>query len=668
MSRWGRTGSWERRGAAPQIGTGAGLADWHWEISDDAALFPPTVTSFVDGWRPWFGVLEDGPPVVAEVFAREFIQNFADAADELIAERQLKATAGLEFRFSTFSGSRASELRQMLGLDDHAARYHGFTEAERNDHRLAESELLEGSGDDLTLLVAQERYATGMYGPWKADGVAELADGTVIRRKLRDALVKPSGSKSTSTALGSYGEGKRGVILSSRLRTLLAYSCFLPREGEPEGHVTRRMLGVTYWRRHVVDRIEHTGLSLLGHTSDDSRPRPWEDDAADELVESLAIDGLVVRDPSVERDLGTTWLFVDPAFGPEDLARAIERNWWPRLELGTLEIKILDAEATSVEVDPRSQSGLRPFMEAHDLIIGKREADDQRDEIRGAQVSGVGSGTVGRIALTADTAADGWSWDDNDRNAQMAAIVRGGMVIQYVTSPPRRPDRLPPYVRGVFVAEGKEAESLLRLAEPPLHNYWVVSTDTGYPRDAVGLAKAVYGQINDAVRTFARRFKEEKKQQDFQFDTFANFFRVSDKPIVDRPDDDDRDTTTDPWEITRPAPETLEADPVDGSRIRVQATRALQLKDDWPDEALPVKVRLGWRVLEDGDTGIPAPELTSSSEDEVASTFTASGDAYVGTLTKQPAQFSWTSAHYEGDWLTKAWFEVESIQEADSDA
>lgn len=641
------------------------MSKWYWEVSDERALFPPTVTSFVDGWRPWYGPLEDGPPVTAEVFAREFIQNFADAADELEREVAHGNVPGIEFRFIRLTGDEASRVTAALGLTDHVERYQAMSATEKNDHRLDQSDLLAGSGSDLRLLVARERYATGMYGPWVADGYARTEDDKPIRRKMRDALIKPSGDKGSAVALGSYGEGKKGVILSSRMRTLLAYSCSAPRPDEPEGEVTRRLLGVTYWRRRIEGRRDLTGLGLLADDSGSGRPVPLVDSDADSVVNDLDLESVAVRDPASVYDLGTTWLFVEPSFGAADLAWAVSRNWWPRLQQGSIAIDVFDEEHQQHSVDPADAKSLAPFLDAADLLHGKRQAKAPKDLLEDVRV---GSDDVGRLAVTTEPEDQStWAWEDADENAHIVALIRAGMVIQYMTVPRKRPRSIPPFVRGVFEVGGGRAPAVLRLAEPPLHNYWETNPSTGYPRDSVRLADQTYSRILKMTGEFAKRFRDEPPPQKYRFDVFAQFFQSGDSPIVPPPPPPPPPPLSDPWEIRRPGEEQLVSDPDDPARIGVVAEREVALKDSWRDDELEVLVRLRWRVLEDGDSGVEEPGLIDLSSDVVPKGFVETDHGYRGVLTKDAVTFSWSSAYFEGDWLTKASFEIESVSEEAAD-
>lgn len=636
------------------------MSEWHWETATEAALFPPTIATFVDGWRPWFGPLDDGTPEVAEIFAREFIQNFVDAADELREGEGIDSTPDLTFRFVRLTGSAASDLRHKLGLQGHVDRYQGMTAAERNSQRLDGSMLLSEPDGDLDLLIAQERFATGMYGPWRADGRAEDTDGRPIRRKMRDALVKPSGEKSSDTSRGSYGEGKRGVALASSVRTLLAYTCF--REQPYDPRVTRRMLGISYWRKHIREGWEHTGLALFGkrgHDGETERATPFENDEADAFISDLAIEGLSVRDPDNLGDLGTSWVIVEPAFTAGELRDAVARNWWPLIESSDLHVSVVDNDHSEFRVSGGELEPLQPFINAFRIAAGLSPPRDRLDRLCSLSVRGAGIESLGTLGLTVDLEENGWSWDHTGSNAHMVAMIRGGMVIGYETIPRKRPTSIPPFVRGAFIVGDLEAQRRLRNAEPPLHNYWEESDRHQYPTESVELARQTYKKISKETAEFAKLFREDSPPQEFTFDVFARFFRTSEDAHVMPPPSSPPVSTVDPWSIVVPKPEWLEPLMGDPSQIRVTAERTLALKQDWVDDELPVQVRIGWGVLGDGAGRGLESELSDVDEDHVPEGFVRDGEFYRGVLTKSPVQFSWKSRFYTRDWVTRAMLSVQ---------
>ena len=76
---------------------------WFWELRSDGEFLPPEIANFGEGWHDWKGPLQSSPPVGAEIFARELVQNFVDAArDHKRQNPNLQAKPRLVFEFHEF--------------------------------------------------------------------------------------------------------------------------------------------------------------------------------------------------------------------------------------------------------------------------------------------------------------------------------------------------------------------------------------------------------------------------------------------------------------------------------------------------------------------------------------------------------------------------------------
>jgi hypothetical protein len=56
--------------------------NWFWELRNNGEFLPPNITNVDNGWNAWKGPLANGPSFTAEIFVRELVQNFVDAARE----------------------------------------------------------------------------------------------------------------------------------------------------------------------------------------------------------------------------------------------------------------------------------------------------------------------------------------------------------------------------------------------------------------------------------------------------------------------------------------------------------------------------------------------------------------------------------------------------------
>ena len=78
--------------------------EWFWPNADQLNDYPDPV-GFDAEWTDWVADLAEAPPVVAEIFAREYIQNSVDAIrtqKELIAKLGIAPGSkkfGINFKF-----------------------------------------------------------------------------------------------------------------------------------------------------------------------------------------------------------------------------------------------------------------------------------------------------------------------------------------------------------------------------------------------------------------------------------------------------------------------------------------------------------------------------------------------------------------------------------------
>ena len=176
------------------------------------------------------------------------------------------------------------------------------------------------------------------------------------------ALVSLGFTQKDLGAGGAYGYGKAGLIRGSAIRTLLAYTCFEERHDDPG--VTRRLLAMTYWGPHQIDDAR-----LLGSHAAGRAPRLKVRPTKTERQTNRNRLGLDVRDPADPEQLGTTFLLIEPTVGPDDLARAIECNWWPALMDPTFGASVTDYDGRPIHPRPKNDPVLRSFMRAHEVAV-----------------------------------------------------------------------------------------------------------------------------------------------------------------------------------------------------------------------------------------------------------------------------------------------------------
>ena len=622
--------------------------NWVWEGRGEAEFQTPEVSSIYEGWKPWQGDMASSISVHAEIFAREITQNFVDASREQIqAAGAIKPK--LSFEFLEFTGEEAAALRTRLGLNAIVAQYKEFSDTDLRSLKLPETDFYDNSSK-LRLLIARESGTTGMYGPWVRDDRVFDEQGKRIWRKMRDALLSTVGSKG-DVGLGSYGEGKRAIIGASKVRTLFTYTAFAP-ETNPEG-VSRRFLGSTYWRAHEVGAKAYSGLALLGERSTaTSRPEPLTDSTADEFVSFLDVPGFFVRDASSPLNFGTTQIFVDPDLNAGDLASALERNWWPLLVDGKIELSVRDGQK-EYDVDPSSRPELAKFIEGY-LDLKSMTASHEQTEFKTIKVKNE-STLAGKLALLADTSDGGWSYANLETNRSLVALIREGMIISYQMLPKEK--ALPaPFVRGVFVVNKEEVgdvEAKLRAVEPPLHNYWNTG-NSAMERDAVAIAKEVYKILRQELLDYREKFIQEQVRKETGLELFDELLSSAGGKRVYGKKEPIGPNQRDEWSILSVDAGIRATD--DGSSRIATAARKVSLRKNAETQA--VAIELGWEVLGDDGAWESDPHLRSVPI-SAASGFELNVNRYHGILEpNQTYEFKWDSTPYADLWTVRPFLKV----------
>jgi hypothetical protein len=455
----------------------------------------------------------------AAMFAREAIANSWDAYWSSGPDGQHDFE--IHFRFRTLDPVQTRQVVRTLGIDElseRLAELGGSKAKARKSLGLGSTDFLDDISRPLRVLEVEERWGGGMGGSWDANDSA-----------MDRALVKVGWAQAKEGAGGSFGYGKAAVAQGSRFNSVLAYSCF---EKSPGDSVTRRLLGVTYWKPHSVAtslRVDYNGFVVFGDHRD-GKTRAFEDKAADDLAAAL---GLTVRAPGKAGDQGTTLLIVDPAFDREELIAAVLSNWWPALQ-HTMNYRLHvftssdDDEPEEIKVD-ESHELLGPFVRSYleaekllpDFLDTNSKSTVADETVNSAEVISSevrrGEEIVGGLGLTEIPS------DQAVGVKSLVATMRlHRMVITYLDVGSGSP-----FVRGAFIADGNVNNSL-RLTEPAEHDKWLrtASTDHRGSRDDIALAKLVKSEIDKAAVEFRRNRTVDKPSERNWTPGFSSFLGV----------------------------------------------------------------------------------------------------------------------------------------------
>jgi hypothetical protein len=395
------------------------------------------------------------PPRFRELLGRGNEQNSAALYSREGFANCIDAAPGKDFhlkvKFDRLAGKDAEALWGLLDLATLAERATSDSVSREELGLQPEDILSAGPGTPIRTMTSVEVGGGGMPG-------AISEHGSV----MANALFKVGFTNNEAGALGSYGYGKAAVAQASSIRVLVAYSCFEARGGDP---ITRRLMGVTYWGQHSYEGRSYLGFAGFGDIRSDQPasefPLPLEDEAADQFAESL---GLTRRNADVPEERGTTFLLLEPSFEADDLRRATELFWWPRLQNdreGTFGVEITDEGGAvhfpSVDSD---HPQLGPFVKAYRASgrAGLNSDSDSREMV--TEDAAVRFGEAGITSLRVCSTPE---------HISLLAVMREPrMVVSYENV---RLESHNPALAGVFVAHDHNNEHLRRV-EPHEHDKW----------------------------------------------------------------------------------------------------------------------------------------------------------------------------------------------------
>ena len=432
----------------------------------------------------------DMPGHNAVLLAREGLQNSWDSADDRRRDDPTAPSFKATFRFLSLTGKEKKafvEATKLKILADRAEKLDPSKTVIQDPEVFA---TLDDPNQPLKIMQLIETGTTGMSGPW---------EGSKSRMFL--AMKSVSFTAKRSGLGGSYGLGKAGLIRASGIRAVFGYTAFQPDKQSSED-VTRRFLGMTYWSQHELEGTDYTGW--VSFADPDNEGRPLNDESADRMAEKLNIE---VRDPQRADEIGSTFLVVDPTVKPIELARAIERNWWPALvdQNTQFDVTVCDYDGNEIAIRPKNNTHLAPFISAYEHLTAGNKTDQEFrvSHLQGKSVDttnlGPGEGQInepGGICITWDMEPGSWTFptpnDPTREHRSLVALIRKPrMVVEYL----EHGSRDQPYVRGVFLAH--DANDLLAATEPPLHDDW---EDRGDEPDVPPGARELARYVKERIR------------------------------------------------------------------------------------------------------------------------------------------------------------------------
>jgi len=646
--------------------------EWVWPNKDQLNDYPDPV-GFENEWEKWAADLASSPSIFAEIFAREYIQNSVDSIrrqNDLLTELKQPTTKnpGINFRFIKLKGDALKKFVAASGVDDLRSRYQSMSDEEHALSRLSNSEWLtqDAQPKSLTLLVCSEVGGIGMFGYWWTQGNKNKSDSL-----LKLALIQTQSQKGSAVSGGCWGHGKKAIANASKCRSILVYTGFLkptlPKDNDND--LTRRAIGVAYWKSHVDGQKSCQGLGIFGQKIKPNEDWidnfiPLGDDDADTYVKSLGLADIPVRHPAKSQDCGSTYIIVEPAFDSSQLCSAIERNWWPLLLKNEIKISLTDEELNPVVIAPETQASLVPFIRSYKIALGQEGPKEYEVYVGDFYVTHDNEGRIkaGVLGLTSDASPGGWSNSDEDSAATLIALVRGDMLIAYQQSPPERSRA--PFLRGAFVVDTikhNESAKILRLTEPHLHNKWRTEDANDVTSEDRKYAKSTIEKIHKEVRVLREKMRGVRGPVNAQFKAFTSIFTDGKRGPTEKP------KPREPRLFSIQYPAGVKRIPSStGKKLSLKATCKIGLRENTknpPPELMKVKVFLAWSVLEDGliedetlfdgASVIPPKGFKVDRED----------GSYTGELRRgSQVEFTWTSQDFSLDWSVAPSPRVEEVK------
>jgi hypothetical protein len=425
-----------------------------------------------------------------ELLVRESVQNSWDAAQE---NQRLKPKVDFSviFRFASFSGNAKKHFLDAYRMSDLISLR---KKLRANDARAFPSlsffDEVEKKNSPLPVLYVEDQGTHGLYGDPKFPNDSHFFKALYILGTTTKAM-------SGQVQGGSFGFGKSAFFNASKLRSLVAHSCFGLRGKD---NVTRRALGVTQWAGFEVDGQNYVGRALLGHNEGDLT-WPLEDEDADELAGAL---GMPLRDPNKRSENGTTFLLPMPGVDSKLLQEALGRYWWPALEQGLIDLRVITEDEEDLPIRPRKQAELLPYIRAFHLANGTDPVTSD-GTVFVSTWNKFQNKDIGTMALVVAEPTSAASWDEDtaqEEQVPKVALIRGPRMIVKYEKVGRR--NLP--IRGVYLAS-KDGDPLLRDVEPPAHDDWDTTPEDRIPTFSTEYAKSVKSRIKSGVREFAETLK-----------------------------------------------------------------------------------------------------------------------------------------------------------------
>jgi hypothetical protein len=559
---------------------------------------------------------------IPERLAREALQNSRDAVRK---GQKLQAV----FRFLSLDGPRKKSLVEALGLADLATRSAFFA--------LNKPNCLEGlqTNKPIRALIVEDFGTTGLFG--------DPAFRKSHLRRLLLVLGDRGKAREGDHTGGSYGFGKAVYSVSSRIRTIVAYSRF---DENADGGVNARLLGCGYFRSYETkDGSEFNGLSVFGRLADgEPIAKPLENDVAHQSAKAIGFA------PRLAGQSGTSILILDPHpdLNAPSLIAGIETWWWPALADQAIDVSVYDE--TGKKFIPRAKrKDLQPFVEAYQIATGVAQPIPKvQTKSNFQKMEQVNLGDAGAVLIDESQLAN---IPTEDRESKVALIRGPRMVVQYLKVGAQYP-----IVAGAYVAS-EEIDQWLRTSEDPAHQVWDHTSPDLEQHGEV--SRLVVSAIPPRLKSFVAKFRKEVAPPPAAakraLRTFEQALGRAFKEKGAAPPPSPNERLTAPVNIHFTRQPTLEALDATGELIKFTSRFHLKLRDDFQGSCGHLRLRLNCDIVEDrSGLGDELPLKISIKGGLLARDDSEERGTYIGLINKaQKLELSVESLPYERGWTVR---------------
>lgn len=408
-----------------------------------------------------------------DLLVREALQNSIDAAERVGGSPRVKFTE------RRFRGNSKRGFLNALRIDHQFIERAVSVEASAKQGDDESRDTWESMSDDdqeLRVVYVEDFGGPGLRGKhrdlpnvpswWRTyvnyQGESDKGEGDAV----------PSG--------GSHGKGKMALASCSSVFLIVVYSEVDPEE-TPKSEADAALMGVLYLPKHSFGDKVWKGRAFLGEES----VMPVKGDAARKIARELGFQ----RAPG---EYGLSVAILQCRAGMEELACAVEKNWWPRLCSNEgLEVEVTDWTGTPLPLDYGTQEWIRDYVEAYRSLLG----DTASPIVQAKTLKKVGTTQLGRVAVKFldDSVGPGESDEMDAGNTNQIAYIRNlGMVVKYGEHIPGKP------FRAVFLSD-PGVDEILKRSEPLAHDGWEPNAQ-GLNDHESEIVKRILSRSGKAVR------------------------------------------------------------------------------------------------------------------------------------------------------------------------